>query len=137
VVAAKNLDRRADRGDELQQAHESLEHQLERAVLRGHEPSPLCLIMSDLDFFKKINDTCGHMIGDLVLRHLARRIKFATRDFDIIGRFGGEEFVVIMADTGPELAKTIAERIRTGVMSAPFHVKNLTSALPSARAWQC
>jgi diguanylate cyclase (GGDEF)-like protein len=102
---------------------ESLEHQVERAVRRGHERSPLSLIMSDLDFFKKVNDTYGHMVGDLVLQHLARRIKSATRDFDIIGRFGGEEFVIIMADTDLELAKTIAERIRTGVMSAPFHVK--------------
>jgi diguanylate cyclase (GGDEF)-like protein len=102
---------------------ESLEHHIERAVRRGHERSPLCLIMSDLDFFKKINDTYGHMVGDLVLRHLARRIKSATRDFDMIGRFGGEEFVVIMADTDLELAKVIAERIRLGVMKTPFHIK--------------
>jgi len=101
---------------------ESLEHHIKRAVRRGHERSPLCLIMSDLDFFKKINDTYGHMIGDLVLQHLARRIKSATRDFDMIGRFGGEEFVVIMADTDLELAKVIAERIRLGV-STPFHIK--------------
>jgi diguanylate cyclase (GGDEF)-like protein len=102
---------------------ESLEHHIKRAVRRGHERSPLCLIMSDLDFFKKINDTYGHMIGDLVLRHLAGRIKSATRDFDMIGRFGGEEFVVIMADTDLELAKVIAERIRLGVMRTPFHTK--------------
>lgn len=102
---------------------ESLEHHIKRAVRRGHERSPLCLIMSDLDFFKKINDTYGHMVGDLVLRHLAGRIKSATRDFDMIGRFGGEEFVVIMADTDLELAKVIAERIRLGVMRTPFHIK--------------
>lgn len=102
---------------------ESLEHHVERAVRRSQGRSPLCLIMSDLDFFKKINDTYGHMVGDLVLQHLARRIKSATRDFDMIGRFGGEEFVVIMADTDLELAKVIAERIRLGVMSTPFHIK--------------
>ena len=102
---------------------ESLEHQIERAARRGCKRNPLCLIMSDLDFFKKINDTYGHMVGDLVLRHLAGRIKSATRDFDMIGRFGGEEFVVIMTDTDLELAKVIAERIRLGVMSTPFHVR--------------
>ena len=102
---------------------ESLEHHIKRAVRRGHERSPLSLIMSDLDFFKKINDTYGHMVGDLVLRHLAERIKSATRDFDMIGRFGGEEFVVIMADTDLELAKVIAERIRLGVKRTPFHIK--------------
>jgi diguanylate cyclase (GGDEF)-like protein len=102
---------------------ESLEHYIKRSARRGHEHSPLCLIMSDLDFFKKINDTYGHMIGDLVLQHLAGRIKSATRDFDMIGRFGGEEFVVIMADTDLELAKVIAERIRLGVMKTPFHIK--------------
>jgi len=104
---------------------ESLEHHIKRAAHRGHERSPLCLIMSDLDFFKKINDTYGHMIGDLVLQHLAKRIKSATRDFDLIGRFGGEEFVVIMADTDLELAKVIAERIRQGVMRTPFHIKKI------------
>lgn len=102
---------------------ESLEQQIDRAQRRGHDRSPLCLIMSDLDFFKKINDTYGHMMGDLVLRHVAGRIQSATRDFDLVGRFGGEEFVIIMTDTNLELAKVIAERIREGVMSAPFHVK--------------
>lgn len=102
---------------------ESLEQQINRAQRRGHENNPLCLIMSDLDFFKKINDTYGHMVGDLVLRHVAGRIQAATRDFDLIGRFGGEEFVIIMMDTDLELGEAIAERIREGVMKAPFHVK--------------
>src|SRR5687768_7325324 len=70
---------------------ESLEQQINRAQRRGHEDNPLCLIMSDLDFFKKINDTYGHMVGDLVLRHVAGRIQAATRDFDLIGRFRSEE----------------------------------------------
>ncbi|SFN38466.1 diguanylate cyclase (GGDEF) domain-containing protein [Nitrosospira briensis] len=102
---------------------ESLEQQINRARRRGHESNPLCLIMSDLDFFKKINDTYGHMVGDLVLRHVAGRIKSATRDFDLIGRFGGEEFVIVMMNTDLALGEAIAERIREGVMKAPFHVK--------------
>lgn len=102
---------------------ESLEQQIDRTHRRGHDRSPLCLIMSDLDFFKKINDTYGHMMGDLVLRHVAGRIQSATRNFDLVGRFGGEEFVIIMTDTNLELATAIAERIREAVMHAPFHVK--------------
>ncbi|MGH8763610.1 MAG: GGDEF domain-containing protein, partial [Nitrosospira sp.] len=87
---------------------------------------PLCLIMTDLDFFKKINDTYGHVIGDFVLRHVAERIQAAVRDFDIVGRFGGEEFVIIMRNADLELAKVIAERIRKGVMETPLHLKELT-----------
>jgi two-component system, cell cycle response regulator len=63
------------------------------------------------------------MVGDLVLRHVAGRIQASTRDFDMIGRFGGEEFVIIMMNTDLELGKVIAERIREGVIKAPFHVK--------------
>jgi two-component system cell cycle response regulator len=108
---------------------DSLEHQIERSRRRGHERNPLCLIMSDLDFFKKINDNYGHVVGDHVLRHVAGRIQAATRDFDIVGRFGGEEFVIIMANTDLELAKIIAERIRVGIMSTPIHVKQFNIAV--------
>ena len=107
---------------------DSLEHQIERSRRRGHGRNPLCLIMSDLDFFKKINDNYGHVVGDHVLRHVAGRIQAATRDFDMVGRFGGEEFVIIMANTDLELAKIIAERIRVGVMSTPIHVKQFNIA---------
>jgi two-component system cell cycle response regulator len=79
--------------------------------------------MSDLDFFKKIKYTYGHMMGDLVLPHVAGSIQSATRNFDLVGRFGGEEFFIIMMDTNLELATAIAERIREAVMRAPFHVK--------------
>lgn len=107
---------------------ESLEHQIDIAhkERRGHGKNPLCLIMTDLDFFKKINDTHGHVIGDFVLRHVAERIQSAVRDFDMVGRFGGEEFVIIMRHANLKLAKVIAERIRKGVMETPLHLKELT-----------
>lgn len=111
---------------------ESLEHQVNIAhqdqSRNKKDPSghPLCVIMIDLDFFKKINDTHGHVIGDFVLRHVASRIQAGVRDFDKVGRFGGEEFVIIMTNTDLVLAETIAQRIRQGVMDTPLHLKELT-----------
>lgn len=102
---------------------ETLEQQIGHARRRGCEQNPLCLIMADLDFFKKINDTYGHLAGDLVLRHVAERIRATVRDLDMIGRFGGEEFVIIMANASLEMANAIAERIREDITRAPFHVK--------------
>jgi two-component system cell cycle response regulator len=111
---------------------ESLEHQINIAHkdMQQKEKGPsenfLCVIMTDLDFFKDINDTYGHVVGDFVLRHVASRIQAAVRDFDMVGRFGGEEFVIIMTNANLELAKVIAERIRKGVMDTPLHLKELT-----------
>lgn len=99
---------------------ETLEHQVDKAKQNGN---PLCVMMADLDFFKKVNDTYGHLIGDIVLRHTAERIQAAVRDFDVIGRFGGEEFVVILKNTDLALATVIAERIREEVGGTPFHAK--------------
>ena len=107
---------------------ETLDHHINMAH-RGHDGrsgSPLCVAMIDLDFFKKINDTHGHVVGDFVLKHVAGRIQAAVRDFDMVGRFGGEEFVIIMTSTHLELAKVIAERIRKGVMETPLHLKEFS-----------
>jgi diguanylate cyclase (GGDEF)-like protein len=99
---------------------ETLEQQVSKAKQKG---SPLCVMMADLDFFKKVNDTYGHLVGDLVLRHTAERIQAAVRDFDMVGRFGGEEFVIVLKNTDLALARVIAERIREEVSGTPFHAK--------------
>lgn len=107
---------------------ETLGHHIDIAH-EGHEGqggNALCLAMIDLDFFKKINDTHGHVVGDFVLKHVAGRIQAAVRDFDMVGRFGGEEFVIIMTNTHMKLAEVIAERIRKGVMDTPLHLKELS-----------
>ncbi|MGB9808751.1 MAG: GGDEF domain-containing protein, partial [Caldanaerobacter sp.] len=78
------------------------------------------LIMFDLDNFKQINDTYGHLIGDEVLKEVARRIKNNVRSGDIVARFGGEEFAVILPKLTAEQAYMIAERIRTEVSSKPI-----------------
>lgn len=74
---------------------------------------PLSLVIFDLDFFKKINDTYGHLAGDYVLKETCRVIKESgIRSEDILGRFGGEEFILIMPDAGIKTAVSVAERIR-------------------------
>ncbi|PSJ16055.1 GGDEF domain-containing protein [Nitrosomonas supralitoralis] len=99
---------------------DTLERQVNKAKQNG---SSLCVVMADLDFFKKVNDTYGHLVGDIVLKLTARRIQAAIRSFDMIGRFGGEEFVIILENTDLALAKIIAERIRLGIAGTPFHAK--------------
>jgi diguanylate cyclase (GGDEF)-like protein len=80
----------------------------------------LSLLMIDIDFFKKVNDTFGHMAGDYVLSGVAERIQEAIRDEDILARYGGEEFSVILRGTDAEGALILAERIREVVALTPF-----------------
>jgi len=67
--------------------------------------------MADLDHFKKVNDTHGHMAGDAVLRQTARRMLSQVRDYDYISRYGGEEFLVVLPGSGMEGAAALAERL--------------------------
>ncbi|MFW8591622.1 diguanylate cyclase [Glaciecola sp. 2405UD65-10] len=73
------------------------------------------LLMLDIDHFKSVNDNYGHQTGDEVIRHLATVIAKATRETDVAGRYGGEEFVILLPDTKLASAYTVAERIRTYV----------------------
>lgn len=78
----------------------------------------VCVIMADIDFFKKVNDTYGHLAGDEVLRQVSRCLESAVRDFDMVSRYGGEEFMVVLSQASPEIAMRVAERIRTRVKQA-------------------
>lgn len=78
---------------------------------------PLACIMFDLDHFKKINDTCGHEVGDRILQEVATAASCQCRESDILSRFGGEEFLTILPDTTLDGAKAIAERLRQAVAS--------------------
>ena len=73
------------------------------------------LLMADIDNFKEINDTYGHLIGDEVLSHLGKSLIKNTRSTDIVGRYGGEEFIIILFDTSQKDAKEISEKLRTEV----------------------
>lgn len=74
--------------------------------------NPLSIAMFDIDDFKQVNDTQGHVVGDQVLIHVAQIIKNSVRKSDIVGRYGGEEFLVIFVNTPLDLARKIAEQIR-------------------------
>jgi len=96
---------------------EALQNELARS---GRESQPVSLLMVDLDRFKNINDTHGHLAGDAVLREIARRMKSAIRRYDAIGRYGGEEFLILLPGCEGEAACVQAERIREAVAASPF-----------------
>jgi diguanylate cyclase len=84
----------------------------------------LSCLMVDIDHFKRVNDTYGHPVGDIVLRELADILKNSCRSFDIIGRVGGEEFCILLLDCGQEEAFQIASRIRKAVKIYDFEIGN-------------
>ena len=86
----------------------------------------LACIMIDIDNFKNINDTYGHLIGDRTLREVSEILKNSIRTYDIAGRYGGEEFLIILPDTGFEDALILAERIRAGIKAQPAAKSDLT-----------
>jgi two-component system, cell cycle response regulator len=89
----------------------------------------LTVLALDVDFFKSVNDSYGHDAGDTVLQELASRFKKNVRSLDIVCRSGGEEFIVILPDTGGELAEKIAERLRRAVALKPFNAGAKATAL--------
>ncbi len=100
------------------------------------------LIMIDIDFFKKFNDTYGHQAGDAVLRGVAHTLKRCVRSSDIVCRYGGEEMVIILKDTGFDEAIVIAEKICKTIASKPFKIapnteKQVTISLGVATFPEC
>ncbi len=83
----------------------------------------LCVLVIDIDFFKKLNDTYGHQCGDQVLTHVAKMLNLHMRDSDILVRFGGEEFVVIFNNTTCQNGKIFAERIRETIEKTAYNYK--------------
>jgi diguanylate cyclase (GGDEF)-like protein len=109
--------------DDLTQVH-NRRHitELMRIEQTQHERSnsPLCLALLDIDFFKVVNDTYGHQAGDDVLRRFAEVTQHALRTSDLLGRWGGEEFVVVFPDTDLAQARVALERVREQLMRADF-----------------
>lgn len=87
----------------------------------------LCAIMTDIDFFKSVNDTYGHATGDLVLKTVSRVIKLQLRDYDIAGRYGGEEFSIILPYTRIFEAKMVAERLRKAVENTKIDISKVNN----------
>lgn len=82
---------------------------------------PLSLLMIDLDHFKNVNDTYGHEVGDQVLKHVALLLRSVLREFDILGRLGGEEFTLLLPNTEEQGAHQLAERLRGLIEEYPYH----------------
>src|SRR5439155_17774434 len=81
---------------------------------------PLAAVMVDIDHFKRINDTDGHSAGDRVLQEVAARLRTSVRVEDLLARWGGEEFLVILPLAGAEGAASLAERIRETIAAEPI-----------------
>jgi two-component system cell cycle response regulator len=94
---------------------------LERELVRSRRQAiHLTLILADLDFFKHINDRFGHQAGDIVLREVARRMRSVLRPYDAVGRYGGEEFIVVVPACEGASSLSLAERIRAEISSNPI-----------------
>ena len=94
---------------------------LERAIESyRHDGTPFALAMFDIDHFKRLNDTHGHLAGDAVLEELARLVSESSRSEDIVGRFGGEEFMILLQGIGPEDAKAVMDRVLLAVRNYRF-----------------
>lgn len=101
--------------------HATLMAELEHAIaFSGRHGEPLCFLMLDLDHFKRINDTYGHMVGDQVLQHVAGVFRRAIRGSDLLGRYGGEEFGIILRRCPPANGRQIAEKLRDGLEGNPL-----------------
>lgn len=99
-----------------------MQRMLEEIERANKKKSKVSIFMIDVDYFKRINDEFGHLTGDQVLVLIAQIIKANTREIDIVGRYGGEEFCIVLPDTDKEGALLAAERIRGAVATTPLKV---------------
>lgn len=103
---------------------EQLNTEAERFLRTG---DTFCILIADIDLFKKINDSYGHLNGDLVLQRFAVTLKENIRPYDFVGRFGGEEFIVIFPNTKTETALSVANRLLQAVIKSPINIEGYTS----------
>ena len=108
---------------------EALFSQMQRSRRTGE---PFTVLMLDLDHFKTINDCHGHAAGDRALKHTAAALKAELREVDAVGRFGGEEFLVVMPGATVETALPVAERLRTALISDPPSIDDATLLLSAS-----
>lgn len=100
-----------------------LDRHLPKLIKRSRTASkPVTLMMFDIDHFKKVNDQYGHIVGDEILKEVAKRIHWRLRSSDLLVRYGGEEFVVVLPYVGLESAEIIAERLRMAISDEVFKV---------------
>src|SRR6202011_3202428 len=96
---------------------EALSSELKRASRSGR---PISVVLMDLDKFKLVNDTKGHLEGDLVLARVGRLLEQKCRQSNVVARYGGDEFIILMPETGVEQAQILAERLRVWISQDPM-----------------
>ena len=99
--------------------HQAMDQMLDRCC---RDDRPLALIMLEIDNFKRYNDTYGHQRGDEVLRIVAELLRKGSRASDVVARYGGDEFMIVLPDTGKETAGEVAERLRRAIEAYPFQL---------------
>jgi len=103
----------------------SWQEEASREILRATRTrTPLSVMIADLDYFKRVNDRYGHLVGDQVLAAVAAALQSGSRSYDVLGRFGGEEFVILLPDADADATAEIAERLRQEVATAAVPVHN-------------
>ncbi|ACV68727.1 sensor domain-containing diguanylate cyclase [Desulfohalobium retbaense] len=113
---------------------ESLSRELSRC---GRSGSQVTVAILDLDHFKVVNDTYGHLCGDQVLIHTAKRLESMLRQYDLVGRYGGEEFCVILPETSLKSGFEIVERLRKAVAATPVPYEDLEIPLTVSAGCAC
>jgi diguanylate cyclase (GGDEF)-like protein len=113
------LNRKGFRED-AEKAFSAVSYPRKRSERRAGVHIPFCILFIDLDNFKKVNDTMGHKMGDEVLKKVGALLRRSLRTRDIIGRWGGEEFVVALLGTRAETARKVAERLRWDIQHLSF-----------------
>jgi diguanylate cyclase (GGDEF)-like protein len=106
---------------------------LHRELARGaRQDTPIGVVMVDLDHFKRINDTHGHLAGDAVLREASRRMLSSIRSYDSLGRYGGEEFLIILPGCDAHFTEAQAERMRCSIRGSPMNLMETTISLTAS-----
>jgi two-component system, cell cycle response regulator len=115
---------------------------LEREIARGgREHKSMSIILSDIDHFKRVNDTLGHAAGDEVLKEVARRLKLDLRPYDFVGRYGGEEFLILLPgcnlENGARRADTIRSLVCKDPIQTPFGTASVTLSMGVTETSAC
>src|ERR1019366_2298435 len=113
---------------------EALDDEISRAARSGE---PVSAIMVDLDRFKLVNDTHGHLAGDAVLHEAARRLKSSARRYDSVGRYGGEEFLIVLPGCDSDAAAAQAERMRDAIGATPIPTPSHPLAVTASLGVSC